>query len=108
MLKFEIRKIIVDKEIVGEDVLELVNNFGDDTVNMREIETEEKIRLKYVEEKLRLKEIEKEEMQEERRIEEMHMQIKMKELELEQFMLSKKKEESAFGVTFKYKINLMF
>jgi hypothetical protein len=45
-LKFEIRKIIVDKEIVGEDVLELVNNFGDDTVNMREIEMEEKIRLK--------------------------------------------------------------
>jgi hypothetical protein len=32
-------------------------------------------------------------MQEERRIEEMHMQIKMKELELEQFMLSKEKEE---------------
>ena len=32
-------------------------------------------------------------MQEERRIEEMQMQIKMKELELEQFMLSKEKEE---------------
>jgi hypothetical protein len=32
-------------------------------------------------------------MQEERRIEEMHMQLKMKELELEQFMLSKEKEE---------------
>ena len=48
-----------------------------------------------------------EEMQEERRIEEMQMQIKMKELELEQFMLSKEKRvESAFGVTFKYKINL--
>jgi hypothetical protein len=31
---------------LGEDVLELVNNFGDDTVNMREIEMEEKIRLK--------------------------------------------------------------
>jgi hypothetical protein len=46
MLKFEIRKIIVDKEILGEDVLELVNNFGDDRVNMREIEMEEKIRLK--------------------------------------------------------------
>ena len=46
MLKFEIRKIIADKEILGEDVLELVNNFGDDTVNMREIEMEEKIRLK--------------------------------------------------------------
>ena len=45
-LKFEIRNIIVDKEILGEDVLELVYNFGDDTVNMREIEMEEKIRLK--------------------------------------------------------------
>jgi hypothetical protein len=30
MLKFEIRKIIVNKEILGEDVLELVNNVGDD------------------------------------------------------------------------------
>ena len=28
MLKFEIRNIIVDKEILGEDVLELVNNLG--------------------------------------------------------------------------------
>ena len=37
MLKFEIRKIIVDKEILGEDVLVLVNNVGDDTVNMRVI-----------------------------------------------------------------------
>jgi len=37
MLKFEIRNIIVDKEILGEDVLELVNNFGDDTVIMREM-----------------------------------------------------------------------
>jgi hypothetical protein len=46
MLKFEIRKIIVNKEILGEDVLELVNNVGDDRVNMREIEMEEKIRLK--------------------------------------------------------------
>ena len=45
-LKFEIRNIIVDKEILGEDVLELVYKFGDDTVNMREIEMEEKIRLK--------------------------------------------------------------
>jgi hypothetical protein len=32
-------------------------------------------------------------MQEERRIDEMHMQLTMKELELEQFMLSKEKEE---------------
>ena len=46
MLKFEIRNIIVDKEILGEDVLELVYNFGDDTVNMRELEMEEEIRLK--------------------------------------------------------------
>ena len=28
MLKFEIRNIIVDKEILGEGVLELVNNLG--------------------------------------------------------------------------------
>ena len=42
MLKFEIRNIIVDKEIQGEDVLELVCNFGDDTVIMREIEMEKK------------------------------------------------------------------
>ena len=41
----------------------------------------------------------------EKRIEE--MQLKMKELEPEQFRLSEEKEESAFGVTFKYKINLM-
>ena len=46
MLKFEIRNIFVDKEIQGEDVLELVNNFGDDTVIMSAIEMEEKIRLK--------------------------------------------------------------
>ena len=46
MLKFEIRNIFVDKEIQGEDVLELVNNFGDDTVIMSEIEMEEQIRLK--------------------------------------------------------------
>ena len=46
MLKFEIRNIIVDKEIQGEDALELVNNFGDDTVIMREIEMKKKIRLK--------------------------------------------------------------
>jgi hypothetical protein len=28
MLKFEIRNIIADKEILGEDVLELVKNLG--------------------------------------------------------------------------------
>jgi hypothetical protein len=42
MLKFEIRNSIVDEEIVGEDDLELVSNFGVDTVNMREIEMQEK------------------------------------------------------------------
>jgi hypothetical protein len=31
---------------LGEDVLELVYNFEDDRVNIREIEMEEKIRLK--------------------------------------------------------------
>ena len=46
MFKFEIRNIIVDKEIQGEDVLEFVNIFGDDTVIMSEIEMEEQIRLK--------------------------------------------------------------
>ena len=46
MLKFEIRNIIVDKEILGEDDLEKVNKFGDDTEQMREIERQEKIRLK--------------------------------------------------------------
>jgi hypothetical protein len=38
MLKFEIRNSIVDEEIVGEDDLKLVSNFGVDTVTMREIE----------------------------------------------------------------------
>ena len=42
MLKFEIRNSIVDEEIVGEDDLELVSNFGVDTVKMREIEMQEK------------------------------------------------------------------
>ena len=42
MVKFEIRNIIVDKEILGEDVLELVKNFGDDTVNMRELKWKKK------------------------------------------------------------------
>jgi hypothetical protein len=32
MLKFEIRNSIVDEEIVSEDDLELVSNFGVDTV----------------------------------------------------------------------------
>jgi hypothetical protein len=35
MLKFEIRSIIVDEEILGEVHLELVNNSGVDTVKMR-------------------------------------------------------------------------
>jgi hypothetical protein len=46
MLKFEIRNSIVDEEIVGEDDLELVSNVGVDTVKMREIEMQEKIKLK--------------------------------------------------------------
>ena len=46
MLKYEIRNIIVDRQILDEDVWELVYNFGDDTVNMREIEMQEKIGLK--------------------------------------------------------------
>ena len=46
MLKFEIRNSIVDEKIVGEDDLELVSNFGVDTVNMREIEIQENIKLK--------------------------------------------------------------
>ena len=53
---------------MGEDDLELVSNIEGDTVKMREIEMQEKRRLKL---KRRLKEIEKEEMQEKRRIEEM-------------------------------------
>ena len=46
MLKFEIRNSIVDKKIVGEDDLELVSTFGVHTVKMREIEMQEKIKLK--------------------------------------------------------------
>jgi hypothetical protein len=46
MLKFEIRNSIVDEEIVSEDDLELVSNFGVITVKMREIEMQEKIKLK--------------------------------------------------------------
>ena len=46
MLKFEIRNCIVDEEIVGEDDLELVSNFGVDTLKMREIVMQEKIKLK--------------------------------------------------------------
>jgi hypothetical protein len=45
-LKFEIRSIIVDEEILSEYHLELLNNLGVDTVEMREIEMQEKIRLK--------------------------------------------------------------
>ena len=46
MFKFEIRNSNVDEEIVGEDDLELVSNVGVDTVKMREIEMQEKIKLK--------------------------------------------------------------
>ena len=43
MLKFEIRHIIVDEEILDKDDLELVNNFGVDTVQMKQIDMQEKI-----------------------------------------------------------------
>jgi hypothetical protein len=46
MLTFQIRNSIVDEEIVSEYDLELVSNFGVDTVKMREIEMQEKIKLK--------------------------------------------------------------
>ena len=42
MLKFEIRNSIFDEEIVSEYDLELVSNFGVDTVKMREIERQKK------------------------------------------------------------------
>jgi hypothetical protein len=45
MLKFEIRNIIVDKQVLGEDAWQFVYNFGDDTANMREIEMQEQIKL---------------------------------------------------------------
>jgi hypothetical protein len=55
MLKFEIRNIIVahlvDGESLHEDVLDLVKTDRVDTVKMREIEMQEKIRLKEIEEK---------------------------------------------------------
>jgi hypothetical protein len=41
MLKFEIRNIVVNEAIFGELDLELVNNFGVDTVKMREIKMQE-------------------------------------------------------------------
>jgi hypothetical protein len=46
MLTFEIRNSIVDEENVSEYDLELVINFGVDTLKMREIEMQEKIKLK--------------------------------------------------------------
>jgi hypothetical protein len=46
MLKFEIRNIIVDKEILGEDDWNWLTIFGVDTVNMREIQMQEKNRIK--------------------------------------------------------------
>jgi hypothetical protein len=45
MLIFEIPNIIVDEEILGEVHLKLVNNIVVDTVKMREIKMQEKIRL---------------------------------------------------------------
>jgi hypothetical protein len=46
MLTFEIRNSIVDEENVSEYDLELVINFGVDTLKMREIEMQEQIKLK--------------------------------------------------------------
>jgi hypothetical protein len=46
MLKFEIRHTIADVEILDGDDLEFVNTVGVDTVQMREIEMQENIRLK--------------------------------------------------------------
>ena len=46
MLKFDVRHIIMDEGILDEDDLELVNNFGVDTEQMRTIEMQEQIRLK--------------------------------------------------------------
>jgi hypothetical protein len=50
MLTFEIRNVIVahlvDGESLYEDALDLVKAYGVDTVKMREIEMQEKIRLK--------------------------------------------------------------
>ena len=43
MLNFDLLYIIFDKEILGEYDLELVNNIGDDTVKVREIEMQEQI-----------------------------------------------------------------
>jgi hypothetical protein len=55
MLKFEIRNVIVtylvDGESLHEDVLDLVKTHRVDTVKMREIEMQEKIRLKEIEAK---------------------------------------------------------
>jgi hypothetical protein len=55
MLKFEIRNVIVahlvDGESLYEDALDLVKTHRVDTVKMREIEMQEKIRLKEIEEK---------------------------------------------------------
>ena len=46
MLKFEIRNIIVAEEILGDVHLELVSNIEVDTVKMREIEMQEKDKIK--------------------------------------------------------------
>ena len=57
MLKFEIRNVIVihlvDGESLYEDGLDLVKTYRVDTVNMREIEMQEKIRLKEIEGKMK-------------------------------------------------------
>jgi hypothetical protein len=55
MLKFEIRNVIVthlvDGESLHEDVLDLAKTYRVDTVRMRKIEMQEKIRLTEIEEK---------------------------------------------------------
>ena len=81
MLKFEIRSIVVDEEILGEVHLELVYNISVDTVKMREIEMQEKIRLKSIEKKLSLKEYKKGRNARKKKNWRKQMQLKMKELE---------------------------
>jgi hypothetical protein len=63
MLKFEILNVVivhlVDKESLDRDASEMIKTVGVDTVNMREIEKQDKIRLKEIkiEEKRRVEEI---------------------------------------------------
>jgi hypothetical protein len=68
----------------------LVKTHRVDTVKMREIEMQEKIRLKEIEEKWEIEEVQ---IQEKRKAEEMQMQLRMKECEIQQCRLSKEKDE---------------